>query len=171
MPIRIREAGTKDVEAIASIHVRAWQGAYRGQLSDDYLDGLDVAQRIPQTRATVESSPPEFRTWIAEDGAEIVGFAVTGPSQDADAERKTAELYAIYLEPSRVGTGAGRELFEHAIGDLRERGFTAATLWVLESNERARRFYDAAGWATDGATTSERVDHEIRPTVRYRVTF
>ena len=169
MPIRIREAEARDVEPIASIHVRSWQDAYRGQLTDDYLDGLTVEERIPQTRSMIEGSPPEFRVWVAEDGDGVVGFAVTGPSQDADADPKTGELYAIYLEPSRVGTGTGRSLFEHAVADLRERGFGVATLWVLESNERARRFYDAAGWATDGLTTSERVDCEMRPTVRYRV--
>ena len=171
MPLRIREAAIEDVDAIASIHVRAWQDAYRGQLSDEYLDELDVAERIPQTRSTIEDSPPEFRVWVADDAGDVVGFAVTGPSQDADADRKTGELYAIYLEPARVGTGVGRSLFEHAIGDLRERSFTGATLWVLESNDLARRFYDAAGWRTDGLTTSERVDCEMRPTVRYRVTF
>ena len=171
MPLHIREAEAKDIEAIASIHVRAWQDAYRGQLSDDYLDGLDVNERIPQTRSMIDGSPPEFRTWVAEESADVVGFAVTGPSQDADADRTTAEVYAIYLEPSKVGSGAGRELFEHALADLRSRGFATATLWVLESNERARRFYDAAGWRTDGTTTSERVDCEMRPTVRYRVTL
>ena len=34
MPLTIREAGSKDAEPIASIHVRAWQAAYRGQLDD-----------------------------------------------------------------------------------------------------------------------------------------
>ncbi len=43
------------------------------------------------------------------------------------------------------------------------------TLWVLETNERARRFYEVAGWKHDGTVTSERVDCEMRPTVRYRV--
>jgi len=169
VPIRIREGEQRDIEAIATIHVRAWQDAYRGQLSDDYLEGLDIAERIPQTRSMIEGSPPEFRVWVSQDDEDIVGFAVTGPSQDADADPKTGEVYAIYLDPSRVGTGAGRALFEHAVADLRARGYSTATLWVLESNERARRFYEAAGWATDGASTSERVDCEMRPTVRYRV--
>jgi ribosomal protein S18 acetylase RimI-like enzyme len=98
----------------------------------------------------------------------VVGFAVTGPSEDADADQRTGEVYAIYLEPDRVGTGVGRELFQHAIGDLRDRGFSAVTLWVLETNELARRFFERAGWRFDGTTTSERVDCEMRPTVRYR---
>mgnify|MGYP003441106860 CR=1 FL=1 len=117
----------------------------------------------------LQSPPPEYRMWLAEEDGRAVGFAGAAKSEDADAEDRTAELYAIYLEPDRVGTGAGRELFAHAIDDLRDRGFRTATLWVLETNERARRFYEIAGWKPDGTVTSERVDCEMRPTVRYRV--
>ena len=167
--VRIREAEPNDAGAIADIHVRAWQTAYRGQLTDDYLDGLRAEDRLEQHRRTLEEPRPDFRTLVAEDAGRIVGFAVTGTSEDADADERTGEVYAIYLEPDRVGTGVGRGLFERATEDLRSRGFRSVTLWVLETNERARRFYEAAGWRLDGAVTSERVDCEMRPTVRYRV--
>ena len=169
MALRIREAEPKDARAIAEIHVRAWQDAYRGQLDDDYLDELKVEDRLEMHQRALESPPAEYRMWLAEEDGRAVGFAVTAKSEDADAEDRTAELYAIYLEPDRVGTGVGRELFAHAIDDLRERGFRTATLWVLETNEGARRFYEIAGWKPDGTVTSERVDCEMRPTVRYRV--
>ena len=167
--MRIREAEPRDAKAIAEVHVRSWQAAYRGQLTDDYLDGLSVEERLEQHRRSLEEPRAEWRTWVADDAGRVAGFAVTGPSEDADAESTTGEVYAIYLEPDRVGTGLGRGLFEHAVADLRERGFTAVTLWVLETNEQARRFYEVAGWRSDGAETSERVDCEMRPTVRYRV--
>jgi ribosomal protein S18 acetylase RimI-like enzyme len=171
MPATIRPATTKDAQRLAEIHVNAWQAAYRGQLDDEYLDGLKVDDRLEQHRRSLQEQRADWRTWLAEDGGRVVGFAVTGPSEDADAERTTAEVYAIYLEPDRVGTGLGRDLFSHAVTDLRERGFDAVTLWVLETNERARRFYEAAGWKPDGTITSERVDCEMRPTVRYRTTL
>jgi GNAT superfamily N-acetyltransferase len=167
--MRIREAVPADAVAIAEVHVRSWQAAYRGQLTDDYLDGLTVEGRIDQHRRSLEEPREDWRTWVAEEGAAVRGFAVTGPSEDADADERTGEVYAIYLEPRLVGTGIGRALFEHAVGDLRERGFSRATLWVLESNAQARRFYAVAGWKTDGTTTSERVDCEMRPTVRYGI--
>jgi GNAT superfamily N-acetyltransferase len=169
VPTRVRAAEVKDAEAIAGIHVRSWQSAYRGQLSDDYLDGLNVEDRLQSHRDALTSAPSEYRVWVAEEDGRLVGFAVTSKSQDADADDRTAELYAIYLEPDRVGAGVGRSLFGHAVDDLRERGYRAATLWVLESNARARRFYEVAGWRPDGTVTSERVDCEMRPTVRYRV--
>jgi GNAT superfamily N-acetyltransferase len=169
MPIRIREGEPGDAAAIARIHVRSWQAAYRGQLTDDYLDGLNVEDRLEQHRRSLEEPMHEWRTWVAEDEVGLAGFAVTGPSQDADADPKTGEVYAIYLEPDHVGTGVGRELFAHAVDDLRDRGFRTVTLWVLETNERTRRFYEIAGWKPDGTATSERVDCEMRPTIRYRV--
>ena len=164
----IRQAEPKDAKAIAEIHVRSWQAAYRGQLTDDYLDSLSVDERL-ETHRQALASPGEHRTWVAEEGGRVVGFAVTGPSQDADADDRTGELYAMYLEPDRFGRGIGKELHDHALDDLRGRGFGTATLWVLETNARGRGFYEREGWRADGTVTSERVDCEMRPTVRYLV--
>jgi ribosomal protein S18 acetylase RimI-like enzyme len=166
--MRIREAVPSDARAIAEIHVRAWQSAYRGQLPDLYLDRLSVDDRLEQHEWTIRNPRETWRLWVTEGGGRLVGFAVTGPSEDADADDRTGEVYAIYLEPDRVGTGIGRELFGHAVGDLCARGFRSVTLWVLETNERARRFYEVAGWETDGTTASERIDCAMLPTVRYR---
>ncbi len=168
MTVRVREAEPRDAEAIAGIHVRSWQVAYRGLLSDGYLDSLSVPDRLEMHRQMLEA-PGERRSWVAEEDGRVVGFAVTGPSQDADADERTGELYAVYLEPDRFGAGIGKLLCDHALADLRERRFRTATLWVLGSNVRARRFYEREGWAADGLTTSERVDCEMRPTVRYRL--
>ncbi|HEX7463655.1 MAG TPA: GNAT family N-acetyltransferase [Actinomycetota bacterium] len=164
----IREAAPRDARSLAEIHVRSWQVAYRGKLTDDYLDGLLPEDREERWREVLASPPEAWRTWVAEAEGSVIGFATTGRSEDADADRRTGEVYAIYLDPEAVGTGIGRELFAHAVEDLRERGFHTATLWVLETNTSARRFYETAGWRTDGATTSQRIDCESRPTIRYR---
>jgi hypothetical protein len=41
----IRAAVAADVAAIAQVHVRTWQSAYRGHIPDAYLDGLDPSKR------------------------------------------------------------------------------------------------------------------------------
>jgi hypothetical protein len=33
-----------DADAIAPVHVRSWQAAYRGFMPDEVLDGLDVGR-------------------------------------------------------------------------------------------------------------------------------
>ncbi|HWO71605.1 MAG TPA: GNAT family N-acetyltransferase [Actinomycetota bacterium] len=166
--IRIREGTPADARACAEVHVEGWRWAYRGLLPDAFLDRLSVEDRERMWREGF-AEPGERVAWVAERDGRVVGFCVTGPSEDADADRGTAEVYAIYLRPEVVGTGVGRRLFEHAVEDLRRRGFRRATLWVLEANERARRFYERAGWRPDGAVNEERIDCANLPTVRYRV--
>jgi ribosomal protein S18 acetylase RimI-like enzyme len=167
-PVPIRAATPADAEAIADIHVRSWQAAYRGQLGDEYLDGLSASERVPRTRESLERPRSGWRTWVADEPP-VIGFCTTGPEEDPDAESGTAEVYAIYLAPESYGKGIGRELFARAVEDLRGRRFASATLWVLEANEQARSFYLKAGWQLDGATTTERVDCQNLPTVRYRL--
>ena len=65
-------------------------------------------------------------------------------------------LRAFYVDPESWGTGLGRALIVEAERRLAER-HTVATLWVLDGNVRARRFYEAGGWRPDGAERRDRV--------------
>jgi ribosomal protein S18 acetylase RimI-like enzyme len=156
--VSIRAAIPDDAASIAIVHVRSWQVAYRGQLPDELLDNLSVEQR---TRWWAEGfwskDIAHRRLLVAEADGSIRGFAVVGPSRDESATDGTGELYAIYADPDVWGQGIGRLLMERAVDELRSAGFAEATLWVLETNERARRFYEVAGWQTDGARRVERL--------------
>ena len=167
----IRPATPADAATLAVIHVRSWQWAYRGQVPEAYLDqmGRSLRKRIEARRSQLEHVPPEYRWWIAEDDWRLAGFAITRPSEDGDATQGTAEVVALYLDPGAIGQGIGRSLFAHAVADFRQRGFRQATLWVLESNERARRFYEVAGWTPDGARKSEKRPGFSLHEVRYRI--
>lgn len=61
---------------------------------------------------------------------------------------------AICVEPEVWGAGGGRLLMDNALGLVRDAGLGRCTLWVLESNERARRFYEVGGWTADGSQRS-----------------
>lgn len=94
---------------------------------------------------------------------------MTGLCRDSDVFEGTAEVYAIYLAQEIAGKGIGRVLFTHAVEDLRQRGFKGAILWVLESNQRARRFYEAAGWKPDGTSKTEERPGALLKEVRYHL--
>ncbi len=158
----IRQARVADAEAIARVHVESWRGAYRGLLPDEVLAGLSVERRRAQWEQFV--GDPASRVLVAEDEGAVVGFVYVGPSRD---EPGAAELYAIYLDPARWDRGLGRELMERGVEAMRELGYAEATLWVLDTNERARRFYDAAGWRLDGAEKTEEIGQPVTE-VRYR---
>jgi GNAT superfamily N-acetyltransferase len=164
----IRRATVDDARAIAEVSVASWLGAYRGLMPDDALDGADVDQREERNRIFLAGGADAL---VAEDDEGVYGFASFGRSRDPDAGDEVGELYAIYLRPERWGRGLGRELHDAAVEALRAAGFAEATLWVLDSNERARRFYERAGWQADGSVRSDRVG-ELRALVeevRYRI--
>jgi ribosomal protein S18 acetylase RimI-like enzyme len=148
MPLTVRAFTKEDARAVAVIHVECWQKAYRGAMPDAFLDALSVDQRTEQWSKSPRHA--EHRIWLAVDEDRIVGFVLTGPSRDADAAPLVSEIFAIYVAPDRWGTGAGRLLVEHVFADLQARGASEVSLWVVSSNERAKRFYGRAGFRADG---------------------
>ncbi|MBI2965952.1 MAG: GNAT family N-acetyltransferase [Chloroflexi bacterium] len=167
--ISVRPATVDDAPAIASLHIRAWQWAYRGQLPDAFLDDLSTALvRREQQWMQWLSQPGASFTSVAALDDRPVGFVHAGKARDADLEPHTGEVYSIYLDSAVVGQGVGRRLMSTAIAELSARGFQTAVLWVLESNQRARRFYIAAGWAPDGKRQPLELDGTTVFEVRYR---
>lgn len=167
--VRIRPGTREDARAIAEVHVASWRDAYRGLLPDGFLDRLSVDEREAQRAEGFDDPGSPFSVLVAEDAGSVVGFVAYGPSRDDDATEETGEVPAIYVEPGVVGTGVGRALFAAATEGLRERGYRRATLWVLEANERARRFYEKAGWRWDGTVSRHDFDCANEPVFRYAV--
>ncbi len=164
MPV-VRDARLADAPALAEIHVRSWQVAYRGIFPPEFLDGLDVGQRQRWRAARLQNPPPRTATLVVEAEGTPVGFADLGP---AVGVARASEIYAIYLDPDHWGLGFGRALMTSSVRRLGELGYGEAVLWVVEENLRARRFYEAAGWGFDGTRRIEEIGGVQVNEVRYR---
>jgi GNAT superfamily N-acetyltransferase len=147
----LRPAQPEDALAVARVHVRSWQAAYRNILPDDYLDQLRPEDRAAKYDLATRD-PLEPRTIVAvEEGMTpaIRGFATTMPVTDSEMPGY-GELCALYVDPQRWGKGLGVALVSAARAQMWEHGFRNAILWVLTGNVRAERFYQNDGWAADG---------------------
>ena len=163
----IRRATAADAAAIARIQVHGHEWAYRDLLPPH---PLPTDERIAErTRAWPSqlAADSSRRSFVAERDGAAIGFVTCGPAADPTLA-DCGEVFALYLEPAVVGSGVGRALFEHAVADLQARGFDIAVLWVLESNERARRFYERAGWTPDGAHKDTERNGHVRCEIRYQ---
>lgn len=145
----VREGTVADAAAIAAVHDRSWQQAYRGIAPDELLDNLDQVARTERWHGTLERD--EGRVLVAELDGEVVGVVHVLASRDAEAGPRCGEIEAIHLDPRVWDRGIGRALMEAALAHLADEGFSEVTLWVLVGNERAMRFYDRCGFAPDGA--------------------
>ncbi len=145
--MRVEAAAFEDSRAIAELHVASWQAAYTGIVSTSYLATLSVEQREASwKRQLLEGSP---QILVAREGSSLLGFVALGACRDAQAPSSYGEIWALYVLPSHWSAGVGRTLWLAALASLRERGFTVVTLWVLALNERAIKFYQAAGFAVE----------------------
>ena len=161
----IRVARPVDAHGIAALHVASWRWAYRGLLADGVLDALSVDERAAMWSELLADDG--VAVLVAERDGLLAGFASAAPSRDDDATPGTGEVAAIYLAEAEAGTGLGRDLFSRIQEELRSRGFTRATLWVLETNARARRFYEREGWRWDGSLSDHQIQCDRQPIVRY----
>ena len=166
--VTVRLAGAADADEIGRIQVETWRAAYTGLIPDEAVAAFDIAARQRLWREGLARTPrPGSATFVVEDAGELVGFASVGAARDGE-EEKEAEIYAIYLHPSRWDRGIGRALLQRAEESMRSSGFREAVLWVLAGNERAERFYRAAGWEHDGGSKVDQFQGAEVTELRYR---
>jgi len=158
--MEIRRATRGDAAAISDVHVRSWKGAYPGLIPQDYLDRLRPEDRQPAWEQTLlETDWPRQGVLLLVDESlppqPVHGFAHICPTRDDDLDKRVAgEVTSIYLAPEAWGGGNGVALMKAALEVLTEAGYARACLWALDTNARARRFYEIGGWHTDGLTKS-----------------
>jgi len=155
--VEVRPAWVEDAGQIALVHVRSWQQAYRDLVPQEYLDSLDLGQRASAWKRVLEQPDPLGRAVLVMDsGDALAGFVSLGPARDEDQNPdQVGEVRAIYLLADAWGKGLGRQLMAAAVERLAAAGFEQAVLWVLDSNVRARRFYEAGGWSADGTVKDD----------------
>jgi len=158
--MEVRPATGADADAVRRVQEESWRAAYAHvfpaeRLASDFVDA-------DYWRRTIEVPPPGWTLFVV--GSPVRGFVCVGPSRDED---EVGELYAIYVAPEAWSTGAGRALIERAEARLAQE-YEDATLWVLEANPRARRFYALAGWRPDGARKEYERWGVAVPEIRYR---
>ena len=125
----VRPACADDAQRIAEILSFCYRMNFYPIFRDDdfYLEYMR-ADRTAERLRRDPGFPEQF--FVYDDGA-VKGFA------RIDGE----ELINLFVEPCCQGSGIGGVLVEHAVRELK-----AKTLWVLEKNTRAIRFYERHGF-------------------------
>ncbi len=165
----LRPAEPNDAIAVARVHVRSWQAAYRTLLPDDYLDQLRPEDRAQKYHFS-SLDPLQPHTIVAAEAGVIHGFATTAPAREPDMSG-CGELCALYVDPDQWNRGIGVALVAAARSRLFNLGFRHAVLWVLVGNVRAERFYRMDRWSPDGQRRTEWVWGVTVDETRYQRTL
>lgn len=134
--LRVRDCGpgAESLDAIVAINRAAATAAYTAIFGDMPYPEDGVRRRY--TRLLVDA---DVRVFLV-DGA---GYAAARPGH----------IEALYVVPEAWGTGVADALYAR----VAEVAGVPATLWVLEANERGRRFWERRGWRPTGETDNSGV--------------
>ena len=160
----IRDAAPDDAAAIADVHVTSLRASATdllpAHLTPIVLPPADAAPRARAWKRWIERE--RTSTFVSLAGATVTGFCTLHPATDdvrastggggAGTAAARGEIASFYVLPSEWRRGTGRRLGGRALAEARARGFAEVMLWVLETNARARRFYESLGFRPDGAS-------------------
>lgn len=141
--IEIRKAKYSDIKEIANIKVTGWQNAYRGIVSDEYLNNMVYSKQIEKYTTTYSLDT----IFVAEKDNEILGFCRfynydTSVYDDLEVD---CEIREIYVRPDIKRMGVGSKLFNYTLDYLKKKGKMKLYLGVFKENYNSRKFYEKMG--------------------------
>lgn len=156
--VSVRPAHPDDAAEIARIQVATWQVAYQRWLPPSLLAAVDAEQARQRWHSAVAQPPtPRHHVLVALEQQWRVGFAAFGPPETDEADpapvvdpQRTAQLYALHVEPRWGRRGHGSRLLAATVAALREEAVVTALIWVPEPDAATATFLTASGWERDG---------------------
>ena len=137
--LTMRPAQPADIAAIAGLWHAGWMDGHAAR-----APAALMAQRDPDSfRIRTERWIADFR--LMERGGQLIGFHLC----------KGDEVNQFYLDAAARGSGAAMRLMQDAEDHQRARGHGTIWLACAIGNDRARRFYEKAGWRYAGEETHE----------------
>jgi GNAT superfamily N-acetyltransferase len=135
----LRLAQLSDAEEIAALHTASWRNTYRGALSDEYLSGDVLGDRIAVWTQRLREPRSNQYVTVACDDQTLLGFACAYLNEDP---RWGSLLDNIHVGQRSQRRGVGAMLL-HAVAQHCKKESTGAGLylWVLQSNVGAQEFY------------------------------
>ena len=171
IPADILAAATSP-QSVATNSEDIRRARWAGMLLAEFTGGLAESTGLAEvsgglaesTGLAVGSGAGEAAVPDAPGRPSAVGFASFGTERGAGGQpgsvprpgqgQARAELYAIYVMPRQWSTGAGRALMDAVLKQAAVGGYACISLWVLQDNPRARRFYERAGFRETGDSQS-----------------
>ncbi len=134
----IRKASPQDASRIAELIVVNYRMNFYPFFKNDefYFGELNV---IDTASEYAEGSEALRNTFVYDDGAVKGMIRIEG-----------TEIRKLFVEPSFQNLHIGQKLLDFAVSEKK-----ASWLWVLEYNERGRRFYERNGFILTGEKTLE----------------
>jgi ribosomal protein S18 acetylase RimI-like enzyme len=132
--LELRAATEADIPRIAEIWEPAWRDGHLGGVPDEL-----VRMRTPENFVQRSTAIQPHTTLAVADGT-VVGFVAV----------RDDEIDQLFVDAAARGLGIADILLRAGEEQIAAAGHSDAWLAVVETNARARRFYERNGWSDGG---------------------
>ena len=155
----IERAKLGDERILAYIQTESWKNAFRDILDRETLEKCtDLDRAVGMYRRLLERSVGNG--YILRIDGKPHGIAWWDAARDGTPG--CAEILCIHSLPDHWRQGYGSKLMDRVLSDIAEAGYPRVMLWVFADNARARAFYAAKGFTTEGVRKPNVIPTEIR---------
>lgn len=166
--IIIRPATLNDVEGIIRVCTEGHRVTYEDLLPQEFVEQIIVMNyNYERVENEIQMIDESWNGWIvAVEDHEIIGAGGGGFNEAGEAE-----IFVLYLDPTRKRAGIGSKLLDE-ITKLHE-AVGATTQWVsiAKGNDMGIPFYEAMGFEfveEQASTDSESGIGKVHPVLRYK---
>ncbi len=139
--IQYRIATKMDAPAIAALHAVSWQKHYRNVLSEKYLNGPILQERLEVWTAKLDQSRDDQYILLAEEEQKLVGFICLIFKEDPKWGTLLDNLHVTF---EKKGQGIGRQLWSKGLQwSFQKEATIPVHLWVFEMNKAAIAAYES----------------------------
>ncbi len=133
--MKIRHATQSDLQDIAAIHIESWKDSYSDVLPAEFLI-RQIDREFIQHWSEIEIQNEDI-VLVAEE-ISMIGFIAVWC-------RPIPFIDNLHVIQSQRSKKVGSALMRAVAKELINQGHKTAYLWVVESNEKAIRFYERLG--------------------------
>ena len=146
---------------MSRLHALGWRAAYRDSIPAGYM-----TREITDDRWTAVFAKNYeegiYHGLLLYNGDQPLSCATYGPARVEQSAGDTicnfsspdlaawGELVSLYSHPDHWGQGYSSAVMEEVLHHMIVSGYPGCFLYVLQENDRARRFYEKHGFSWDG---------------------
>jgi ribosomal protein S18 acetylase RimI-like enzyme len=157
---KIRYADANDAKVLGEIHSKSWEVAYKDIVPDEILNRMTAEKRQKYFHKALTEYWEEDALIFKDNKA--AGFICIGKCRDKDKDDTYGEIWGLYLLPEYWNKGIGTYFINWGLNELKRRNYKKATLWVLEENLNARKFYEKIGFEHDGTVEEITIGKKLK---------
>lgn len=142
MSTNIVKPEVSDSLEIAKLIKEGWNSAYRGLISNEYLNNMNIERISKSWKEGTEKNKNNI--FVYKKDNQILGVIRFEKTESINL-KNVGEVFVLYVKPEEKRKGIGSKLLEFAKNKFIQASYDKMIIWCLKGNKQGANFYKKHG--------------------------